>query len=73
MTVNGRTFSPIPLEFRADFKAALASCKREAISSFGDDKVLIEKYLTRPRNRSRGCSRQCRCSGVAVLAARCDR
>ena len=34
----------------ADFKAALASCKREAISSFGDDKVLIEKYLTRPRH-----------------------
>ncbi len=34
----------------ADFKAALASCKREAISSFGDDKVLVEKYLTRPRH-----------------------
>jgi 3-methylcrotonyl-CoA carboxylase alpha subunit len=33
-----------------DFKAALASCKREAISSFGDDKVLAEKYLTRPRH-----------------------
>jgi 3-methylcrotonyl-CoA carboxylase alpha subunit len=29
---------------------ALASCKREAISSFGDDKVLVEKYLTRPRH-----------------------
>lgn len=34
----------------ADFKDALASCKREAISSFGDDKVLVEKYLTRPRH-----------------------
>ena len=33
-----------------DFKAALASCKREAISAFGDDKVLAEKYLTRPRH-----------------------
>ncbi len=33
-----------------DFKAALASCKREAINSFGDDKVLVEKYLTRPRH-----------------------
>ena len=32
------------------FKAALTSCKREAISSFGDDKVLIEKYLLRPRH-----------------------
>lgn len=33
-----------------DFQAALASCKREAINSFGDDKVLVEKYLTRPRH-----------------------
>ncbi|BEV18035.1 acetyl/propionyl/methylcrotonyl-CoA carboxylase subunit alpha [Herbaspirillum sp. DW155] len=33
-----------------DFEAALASCKREAISSFGDDRVLVEKYLTRPRH-----------------------
>ncbi len=34
----------------ADFKAALSSCKREASSSFGDDKVLVEKYLSRPRH-----------------------
>jgi 3-methylcrotonyl-CoA carboxylase alpha subunit len=34
------------VERSEDFKAALASCKREAISSFGDDKVLAEKYLT---------------------------
>lgn len=32
------------------FEAALASVKREASSSFGDDRVLIEKYLTRPRH-----------------------
>ncbi|MDP3668405.1 MAG: acetyl/propionyl/methylcrotonyl-CoA carboxylase subunit alpha [Telluria sp.] len=38
------------IEKADDFKAALASCKREAISSFGDDKVLAEKYLTRPRH-----------------------
>jgi 3-methylcrotonyl-CoA carboxylase alpha subunit len=38
------------VEKSADFKAALASCKREAINSFGDDKVLAEKYLTRPRH-----------------------
>ncbi|HJV00331.1 MAG TPA: acetyl/propionyl/methylcrotonyl-CoA carboxylase subunit alpha [Burkholderiaceae bacterium] len=38
------------IEHSADFKAALASCKREAISSFGDDKVLAEKYLLRPRH-----------------------
>ncbi|RKP50219.1 acetyl/propionyl/methylcrotonyl-CoA carboxylase subunit alpha [Pararobbsia silviterrae] len=33
-----------------DFAAALASCQREARASFGDDRVLIEKYLTRPRH-----------------------
>ena len=38
------------VEKAADFSAALASCKREATSSFGDDAVRIEKYLTRPRH-----------------------
>jgi 3-methylcrotonyl-CoA carboxylase alpha subunit len=38
------------VERSEDLIAALASCKREAISSFGDDKVLIEKYLQRPRH-----------------------
>jgi 3-methylcrotonyl-CoA carboxylase alpha subunit len=38
------------IENTAQFKDALASCKREAISSFGDDKVLAEKYLQRPRH-----------------------
>ncbi len=33
-----------------DFAAALASCQREAINSFGDDAVLIEKYAQRPRH-----------------------
>ena len=33
-----------------DFATALASCKREAINSFGDDAVLIEKYVQRPRH-----------------------
>ena len=34
----------------ADFEAALASCQREARSSFGDDHVLVERYVTRPRH-----------------------
>jgi 3-methylcrotonyl-CoA carboxylase alpha subunit len=34
----------------AEFSDALASCKREAINSFGDDAVLIEKYVQRPRH-----------------------
>ncbi len=33
-----------------EFDAALVSCKREAINSFGDDAVLIERYVTRPRH-----------------------
>src|ERR1700761_5092311 len=38
------------VERSEDFAAALLSCKREAASSFGNDRVLIEKYLTRPRH-----------------------
>ena len=33
-----------------DFPDALASCKREAASSFGNEHVLIEKYITQPRH-----------------------
>ncbi|CAN5453630.1 acetyl/propionyl/methylcrotonyl-CoA carboxylase subunit alpha [soil metagenome] len=32
------------------FLDALASCQREAASSFGDDRVLIEKYILSPRH-----------------------
>ena len=34
----------------ADFLAALASCQREAASSFGDDHVLLERYILNPRH-----------------------
>jgi acetyl/propionyl-CoA carboxylase alpha subunit len=34
----------------ADFEAALVSCRREAKASFGDDRVLLETYATRPRH-----------------------
>ncbi|TMH70435.1 MAG: biotin/lipoyl-binding protein, partial [Betaproteobacteria bacterium] len=33
-----------------EFDAALASCKREAINSFGNDAVLIERYVQKPRH-----------------------
>ena len=33
-----------------EFAAALASAQREAKASFGDDRVLIERYLTSPRH-----------------------
>ncbi len=38
------------VEKSEDFAAALASCQREAINSFGDDAVLVEKYAQRPRH-----------------------
>jgi 3-methylcrotonyl-CoA carboxylase alpha subunit len=34
----------------AEFQDMLQSCKREAASSFGDDRVLIEKYVEHPRH-----------------------
>ncbi|MBK4739193.1 acetyl/propionyl/methylcrotonyl-CoA carboxylase subunit alpha [Noviherbaspirillum pedocola] len=33
-----------------DFAASLTSCKREAINAFGDDHVLVEKYVLKPRH-----------------------
>lgn len=33
-----------------DFAEALASCQREGAASFGDQRVLLEKYVTRPRH-----------------------
>jgi len=38
------------VEKAADFAAALASCQRESKASFGDERVLLEKYLSRPRH-----------------------
>jgi 3-methylcrotonyl-CoA carboxylase alpha subunit len=38
------------VESPADFPAALAAARREAKSSFGDDRILVERYLQRPRH-----------------------
>ncbi|OMH81936.1 Methylcrotonoyl-CoA carboxylase subunit alpha, mitochondrial [Zancudomyces culisetae] len=38
------------VEKEEDFEMMLESSKREAIKSFGDDKVLVEKYITAPRH-----------------------
>jgi len=38
------------VEKSEDFAEALASCQREAQNSFGDQAVLIEKYVQRPRH-----------------------
>jgi 3-methylcrotonyl-CoA carboxylase alpha subunit len=34
----------------AAFAASLAAAKREAMAAFGDDRVLVERYLTKPRH-----------------------
>ena len=38
------------VEDSANFKDLLDSCRREAITSFGNDQVLIEKYALKPRH-----------------------
>jgi 3-methylcrotonyl-CoA carboxylase alpha subunit len=38
------------VDAEADFDAALASCRREAASAFGDDRVLLERYLSSARH-----------------------
>ena len=38
------------VESLEEIDAAIEGAKREALASFGDDRVLIEKYLTRPRH-----------------------
>ena len=38
------------VERESDLEAALGGAKRESLAAFGDERVLIEKYLTRPRH-----------------------
>ncbi|WP_298283660.1 biotin carboxylase N-terminal domain-containing protein [Acidocella sp.] len=38
------------VEHLAEFAAALDSCKREAASAFGDERVLLERYASAPRH-----------------------
>ncbi|WP_340161481.1 acetyl/propionyl/methylcrotonyl-CoA carboxylase subunit alpha [uncultured Hoeflea sp.] len=38
------------VERQEDFPAALSSARREAKASFGDDRVLVEKYVATPRH-----------------------
>ncbi|WP_191085141.1 acetyl/propionyl/methylcrotonyl-CoA carboxylase subunit alpha [Roseococcus microcysteis] len=39
-----------PVYDAADFARELEGARREALAAFGDDRVLIEKYLTKPRH-----------------------
>jgi 3-methylcrotonyl-CoA carboxylase alpha subunit len=38
------------VEKKQDFESSLLSAKRESMNSFGDDRVLIEKYIIQPRH-----------------------
>lgn len=38
------------VDSEAEVEDAIESCRREALKSFGDDRVLVEKYLRRPRH-----------------------
>lgn len=38
------------VESLAEFGARLSEAKREAMAAFGDDKVLLERYIVRPRH-----------------------
>lgn len=38
------------VEREEDFKSSLESAKREAMNAFGDDRMLIEKYIEHPRH-----------------------
>ncbi|TDN96360.1 MULTISPECIES: acetyl/propionyl/methylcrotonyl-CoA carboxylase subunit alpha [Halomonas] len=38
------------VESAAGFQTALDGCRRESRAAFGDDRMLIEKYLTQPRH-----------------------
>jgi 3-methylcrotonyl-CoA carboxylase alpha subunit len=37
------------VEKKEDFVEQLQSAKRESLNHFADDRVLVEKYLTKPR------------------------
>ncbi len=38
------------VESAADFARALESCRRESLSAFGDDRVILERYIEKPRH-----------------------
>ena len=38
------------VQAETEFDAALASCRREALGSFGNDAVLVERYVRKPRH-----------------------
>lgn len=62
---------------RSEFASQLESAKRESKKSFGDDEVLLERYLTRPRReclpdslaggKARLTSDECRCRASGLF------
>jgi 3-methylcrotonyl-CoA carboxylase alpha subunit len=55
-----------------DFTAALASCRRESRAAFGDERVLLEKYLERPRHVEIQVFRDSQGHGVSLFERDCS-
>ena len=61
------------------FAAALAAARREAAARFGDDRVLVEKYLARPRHieiqvfGDTPRQRRCTCSSATARSSAATR
>ncbi|WP_396587054.1 biotin carboxylase N-terminal domain-containing protein [Bermanella sp. R86510] len=47
---GGKGMRVIDTDDSKQIQAAIAAAKREGKNSFGDDKLLVEKYITRPRH-----------------------
>ena len=55
-----------------EFTASLASCQREAKASFGDDHVLVEKYVQRPRHIEIQVFADCHGNAVSLFERDCS-
>jgi acetyl/propionyl-CoA carboxylase alpha subunit len=55
-----------------EFAASLEGAKREARASFGDDRVLIEKYVTRPRHIEMQVFADCHGNAVHLFERDCS-
>ena len=50
-----------------DFQQALDACRSEARKSFGDDKVMVEKFVDRPRYVYREWTASFVCANEAIF------
>ena len=68
------SLSPVPQGMRVvmkpeDFQESLDACRRESMKSFGDDSVLIEKFVVKPRSDPcRSCLISADYRGVSICS-----